>query len=112
MQTLRLAEQLGAETVTLSGQRASETILSYARTRNVTKIVVGKPARPRWQEIVFGSTVDELVRRSGEIDVYVITGDPDADAAAGAAPDRAHQQLVGVWLGAAGAWRSAPRWPR
>jgi two-component system sensor histidine kinase KdpD len=77
-QTLRLAEQLGAETVMLSGQRASETILSYAHTRNVTKIVVGKPARPRWKEIVFGSTVDELVRRSGEIDVYVITGDPDA----------------------------------
>jgi len=77
-QTLRLAEQLGAETVMLSGQSASETILSYAHTRNVTKIVVGKPARPRWKEIVFGSTVDELVRRSGEIDVYVITGEPDA----------------------------------
>jgi two-component system, OmpR family, sensor histidine kinase KdpD len=62
----------------LSGQSASETILNYAHTRNVTKIVVGKPARPRWKEIVFGSTVDELVRRSGEIDVYVISGDPDA----------------------------------
>jgi len=78
VQTLRLAEQLGAETMTLSGQSVSETILSYAHTRNVTKIVVGKPARPRWKEIVFGSTVDELVRHSGEIDVYVITGDPDA----------------------------------
>ncbi len=72
IQTLRLAEQLGAETVTLSGQRASDTILDYARTRNVSKIVIGKPERPRWQEIVFGSTVDELVRRSGDIDVYVI----------------------------------------
>ena len=51
-------------------------MLDYARTRNVTKIVVGKPARPRWQEMVFGSTVDELVRRSGEIDVYVISGEP------------------------------------
>ncbi|MFL5805344.1 MAG: DUF4118 domain-containing protein [Roseiflexaceae bacterium] len=78
VQTLRLAEQLGAETVTLSGQSASEEILNYARIRNVTKIVVGKPARPRWKEVLFGSTVDELVRRSGEIDVYVITGDHDA----------------------------------
>ncbi len=73
IQTLRLAEQLGAETVSLSGQRASDTILDYARARNVTKIVIGKPERPRWQEIVFGSTVDELVRRSGDIDVYVIS---------------------------------------
>jgi two-component system sensor histidine kinase KdpD len=79
VQTLRLAEQLGAETATLSGQSASETILNYAHTRNVTKIVVGKPARARWKEIVFGSTVDELVRRSGEIDVYVITGDRNAE---------------------------------
>src|SRR5262245_12341654 len=77
VQTLRLAEQLGAETHTLSGQNVSEVVLDYARTRNVSKIVVGKPARPRWREIVFGSTVDELVRRSGEIDVYVITGDHD-----------------------------------
>ncbi len=77
LQTLRLAEQLGAETRTLSGQSASEAILDYARTRNVSKIVVGKPARPRWQEILFGSTVDELVRRSGEIDIFVITGDHD-----------------------------------
>ena len=43
VQTLRLAEQLGAETVTLSGQKVSEEILTYARTRNVSKIVVGKP---------------------------------------------------------------------
>jgi two-component system, OmpR family, sensor histidine kinase KdpD len=77
VQTLRLAEQLGAETHTLSGQNVSEVILDYAHTRNVSKIVVGKPARPRWREILFGSTVDELVRRSGEIDVYVITGDQD-----------------------------------
>src|SRR5262245_23206911 len=77
LQTLRLAEQLGAETLSLSGQNVSEVILDYARTRNVSKIVVGKPARPRWREILFGSTVDELVRRSGEIDIYVITGDHD-----------------------------------
>src|SRR5262249_5808954 len=43
--TLRLAEQLGAETVTLSGQNVSEELLNYARARNVSKIVVGKPRR-------------------------------------------------------------------
>ncbi len=76
-QTLRLAEQLGAETVTLSGQRASEELLEFAHSRNVTKIIVGKPARPRWREALFGSVVEELVRKSGDIDVYVITGDRD-----------------------------------
>jgi two-component system sensor histidine kinase KdpD len=77
VQTLRLAEQLGAKTVTLSGESVSDEILTYARERNVSKIVIGKPKKPRWREILFGSIVDTLVRDSGEIDVYVITGDTD-----------------------------------
>jgi len=74
-QTLRLAERLGAETLTLSGDHVSQEILNYARKRNVTKIIVGKPVRARWREWVFGSVVSDLVRNSGEIDVYVITGE-------------------------------------
>jgi two-component system, OmpR family, sensor histidine kinase KdpD len=72
--TLQLAEQLGAQTVTLTGLSVSEEIIAYARTRNVTKIVVGKPARPGWRYRLFGSVVEELVRKSDEIDVYVIRG--------------------------------------
>ncbi len=75
--TLRLAEQLGAETITLTGPSVSTAILHYAQRRNVTKIVVGKPIKPRWRELLFGSVVDDLVRGSGEIDVYVITGEHD-----------------------------------
>ena len=76
-QTLRLAEQLGAETHTLTGHRMSDEILAFARARNVSKIVVGKPERPLWKRIALGSIVDTLVQGSGEIDVYVISGDRD-----------------------------------
>ncbi len=72
---MRLAESLGAETVTLTGQRMSEELLAYARSRNVSKLIVGKPSHPRWKDKLFGSPLDELVRGSGDIDVYVITGD-------------------------------------
>jgi two-component system sensor histidine kinase KdpD len=72
---LRLAESLGAETATLSGHKASEEILSYSRDRNITKIIIGKPTHPRWKDKLFGSMLDELVRGSGDIDVYVIRGD-------------------------------------
>src|SRR6266478_422798 len=48
-QTLRLAESLGAEPVTLTGTRMSDEILAYARSRNVSKIVIGKPTRGFWQ---------------------------------------------------------------
>jgi two-component system sensor histidine kinase KdpD len=40
---------------------------------NVTKIILGKPLRPRWKEILMGSVVDDLVRMSGNIDVNIIS---------------------------------------
>jgi two-component system sensor histidine kinase KdpD len=73
--TLQLAEQLGSQTTTLSGTNVPEEVLSYARRQNISKIIIGKPAKPRWREVLFGSVVDDLIRRSGNIDVYVITGD-------------------------------------
>src|SRR5512136_1162116 len=75
--TMRLAEELGAKTVQRPGQSATELILDYARRHNITKIVIGKPLRPRWMEWVRGSVVDQLTRHSGPIDIYVISGDPD-----------------------------------
>src|SRR5512143_712417 len=72
---MRLAESLGAETVTLTGSKMSEEILTYARSRNVGKIIVGKPTHSRWKDKLFGSPLDEIVRGSGDIEVYVISGD-------------------------------------
>jgi two-component system sensor histidine kinase KdpD len=71
---LRLAEGLGAETVTLSGSHVPEEIASYARSRNVTQIVVGAPTGPRWLRLLFGSTSEELLAESGGIDVHVVPG--------------------------------------
>lgn len=75
VKTLQLAEQLGAETVTLPAPAVGDALLGFARARNVSKIVVGKPERPRWHELLFGSVVDQLIRHSGAIDVYVLTGE-------------------------------------
>jgi two-component system, OmpR family, sensor histidine kinase KdpD len=80
VQTLRLAEQLGAQTATLSGPTMSEEILAYARARNVSKIVIGKPARSLWKRVLLGSIVDALVRGSGEIDIHVVSGDKEVSA--------------------------------
>jgi two-component system sensor histidine kinase KdpD len=80
VQTFRLAEQLGAETVTLTGSTMSEELLAYARARNVSKIVIGKPARPLWKRILMGSIVDALVRGSGDIDIHVVSAEKEAAA--------------------------------
>jgi two-component system sensor histidine kinase KdpD len=73
--TLRLAEQLGGEVVTIPGEDVAEDLIKYARSRNVTEIVVGKPLRSRWNELWRGSVVNDLIRKSGNIDVYVINGE-------------------------------------
>jgi two-component system, OmpR family, sensor histidine kinase KdpD len=73
--TMELARKLGAETVTLFGFNVASTVIDYARRHNITRIVVGKTLRPRWQEYVFGSIVDQLIHYSGTIDVYVISSE-------------------------------------
>ncbi len=70
--TMQLAEELGARTRTLTGHSIPDEVLKYAKKHNVTKIVVGKPIRPRWMELLTGSIVDQLIYASGDIDVYVI----------------------------------------
>jgi two-component system sensor histidine kinase KdpD len=95
---MRLAESLGAETITLSGQKASEEILTFARDRNVTKIIVGKPTHPRWKDKVFGSMLDEMVRGSGDIDVYVITGETAESVPQPVLMMRKVKQPVRDWL--------------
>ena len=71
--TLQLAEELGAKSLTIAGRSIQEAVLDFAHKNNITKVVVGKPLKPRWQEVWNGSIVDQLIYASGDIDVYVIS---------------------------------------
>ncbi len=75
--TLRLVDTLGGEAVTIpAGQRSiADDVIAYAHAHNVTQIIIGKSTRSRWFEILHGSVVHDLVRRSGNISVHVIAGD-------------------------------------
>jgi two-component system, OmpR family, sensor histidine kinase KdpD len=74
-QTLRLAEQLGGEAVTIPGHNMAEDLIRYAQSRNVTELIIGKSRRSRWSEIWRSSVVHDVIRKSGDIDVYVISGE-------------------------------------
>lgn len=75
IQNLRFAEQLGAETRIITGFDAVKEILNFAQEQNINRIIMGKKIRPRWKDFLFKSLTDEVVRNSGEIDVYIITGE-------------------------------------
>jgi len=97
---LGYAEELGAETAMLSGISVADELLAYARQRNVSRILVGKPTRSRWMEMLLGSLVRTLVRGSGEIDVFVMSGEaaepPPAPAAPARPPIRWRDYLSGL----------------
>ena len=75
--TLRLAEALGGEAITIPGveRRIADDVIKFAQGNNVTQIIVGKSARSRLFEIMRGSVVHDLVRRAGNITINVIAGE-------------------------------------
>ena len=78
---LRLAERLGASTITIPARNIADEVIAYAEANNVTQIVVGKSSRPRWFELVHGSVVHELVRKAGPISVHVISAEDSEPSA-------------------------------
>jgi two-component system sensor histidine kinase KdpD len=78
-ETLRLAQRLGAETVTLPGRAVAATILDFARRRNVTHILIGKSERSRWFELLHGSVVRDLMQDSGAIGITAVAAEGDGE---------------------------------
>jgi two-component system, OmpR family, sensor histidine kinase KdpD len=74
---LRLAERLGGEAVLIPGADVVETVIEYARTNNVTTIVLGKTLKPAWRRMFAGSVTQRIIDRAGGIDIHVV----DAEAA-------------------------------
>ncbi len=72
VEVLRMAESLGAETVTLDGPSAAAAVREYARLRHVTRIVVGEPRRGRLLSLFRQSTAIQLMRESRDFDVSSI----------------------------------------
>jgi two-component system sensor histidine kinase KdpD len=70
---LRLAEELGARVVEISGRTVPEAVIDYATNNHISQIIIGKPLRSRVWDFLNGSVVDEVIRLSGSIDVYVIS---------------------------------------
>jgi two-component system sensor histidine kinase KdpD len=78
MDTLRLAQRLGAKTVTVQGDSVAISVIEYARANNITKIVVAKPRRNHRRRLLSGSIVNQIIRQSEHIDVCLVSsgGEP------------------------------------
>lgn len=80
-QNLDLVRSLGGEIVTTTGETIADALLHIARQRNVTQIVIGKPGQQRWMKLFRQpSMIDRLISGSGDIDIYVVTGEKPESA--------------------------------
>ncbi len=87
---LRLAEGLGAQVASITATDVTDAVMEYTARHNITKIVMGKPNKPRWQEILNPPVVDQVIRRSGAVDVIIVSFEQGDFAKAPAAPKRRH----------------------
>jgi two-component system sensor histidine kinase KdpD len=95
---LNLAESLGAEVHQLVGENVASTILDYSRSRNVGRVIVGKTAEPFWRRWLVGSMVDQLIRESGDIDVFLVQGDDDDETARTTQASRTRRASTFNWV--------------
>ncbi|MFT4432407.1 DUF4118 domain-containing protein [Caballeronia sp. 15715] len=114
---LKLAAELGAETVTLAGDDAVATLIGYAQARNASKLVAGASKHrglARWIKRSFG---ERLAEHAGDLDLTLIRARESdlSEASRGGVQSGSSPEEAGIapdWhdaLSAAREQRSAPR---
>jgi two-component system sensor histidine kinase KdpD len=68
-----LVGSLGGQYREVAAGDVAESLVRVANDVNATQIVLGASARSRWSELVRGSVINDVIRRSGDVDVHVIT---------------------------------------
>jgi two-component system sensor histidine kinase KdpD len=87
---LRLAESLGSQVASVTASDITDAVMEYATRHNITKIVMGKPNKPRWREFLQPPVVDRVIRKSGAVDVVIVSLELEKSSEAGSVKKRHH----------------------
>jgi len=68
----KLAKQLGAESVALTGKSVSAELYRFAEERHMTQIIIGHSTRTKFETLLRGSTVSRLLKKAKNIEIHVI----------------------------------------
>jgi two-component system sensor histidine kinase KdpD len=74
-----LAEDLGAEVIRTKSSNIAKTLVEIARTHQVTQLVLGQPARTWWEELLRGSTINQLLRMNTDLDIHLVPRERDEE---------------------------------
>jgi two-component system sensor histidine kinase KdpD len=78
---IKLVEKVGGvfEELPLQGDLVAEQIVQYATEKNVTRIVMGQSKRTRWEEIAYGSIINKILRKTKNIDLFIVADRAEKD---------------------------------
>ncbi|MBV9260072.1 MAG: sensor histidine kinase KdpD, partial [Pseudolabrys sp.] len=80
-EAMKLAQSLGAESQTLTASDLPAELLRFAKFENVTQIVVGRSRGGFVNELLRRSLPHELVRRTQDIAIHLVTSESEQDGA-------------------------------
>ncbi|WP_088072566.1 histidine kinase [Gottfriedia luciferensis] len=78
---IKLVEKVGGnfEELPLNNDSIASEIVDYSIKSNITSIVLGQSKRTRWEEIVSGSIVNKILRKTKNIDVFIVADRAEKD---------------------------------
>jgi two-component system sensor histidine kinase KdpD len=74
---IKLARELGAETMTTSDEDVASALIRVAQRQNATQILVGKPKHELFSKS--SRLIDDLMEKSGDLDIYIVGQKEDAE---------------------------------
>ncbi len=75
---LKLAQEAGAETATLSGSNAVDAVIAYARNHNLSKVIVGRDHARAWRPW-YRSVADRIGKLAPDLDVIQVSREEVTD---------------------------------
>lgn len=78
---IKLVEKVGGkfEELPQNSDSIASEIVNYSIKNNITSIVLGQSKRTRWEEIVSGSIVNKILRKTKNIDVFIVADRAEKD---------------------------------
>lgn len=89
----KLVEKIGGEfeELLLTTDIAVE-IESYTTKKNISRIVMGQSKRSRWEEIIYGSIINKILRKTHNIDIFIIADRAEKEGVRVLPANKAHQE--------------------
>jgi two-component system, OmpR family, sensor histidine kinase KdpD len=72
LDNINLAGDLGAETVWLKSDDVAGAILDFARSKGITKIVIGRTHQPWWRRLLRRDVTERLLAEARDFDVEIV----------------------------------------